>query len=176
MTPDNPAFDNVVAPGGGRIGLTRCPGACEPGAARDPLAASLDAELDAILRWGAHDVVTLVEPFELTLLGVEQLGERVRTLGLTWWHLPVTDNCAPGPEFEQGWQAAAPALHATLDAGGRVVAHCRAGMGRTGMIAARLLIERGMSADEAIASVRRARPGTIENAEQVLWVRDVGTH
>ena len=175
MNPHSPVFDNVQAPGGGRIGLTHCPGSCPPGVTLDPAVASLEAELDAVARWGAHDVVTLVEPFELTLLGVERLGERVRALGLAWWHLPVTDNCAPGPDFESGWQAAAPALHATLDADGRVVVHCRAGMGRAGMIAARLLVERGLPADEAIAAVRRARPGAIENADQTLWVRHVST-
>ena len=45
------------------------------------------------------------------------------------------------------------------------------GLGRTGMIAARILVEMGLSAELAIKSVREARPGTIETAAQEAYVR-----
>ena len=56
--------------------------------------------------------------------------------------------------------------------GGRVLLHCRAGLGRTGMIAARLLVELGTPPDAAIVSVRAARTGAIETRAQERHVRD----
>ena len=52
-----------------------------------------------------------------------------------------------------------------------MVIHYRGGLGRTGTVAARLLVEFGMGPEEAIAAVRKARPGAIENAEQEDYVR-----
>lgn len=162
------AIDNVRPPGGGRIGLTACPGiAAALGGNRR---GALDADLAAIVAWRARALVTLVEPFELTLLGVEDLSQRAIAQGLAWWHLPVIDGTAPGAAFEPRWAEAGPALHRHLDAGERIVVHCHAGMGRSGAVAARLLVERGMPPEQAIITVRRARPGAIENDEQVRWV------
>ncbi|MBL8705493.1 MAG: hypothetical protein JNM30_11640, partial [Rhodospirillales bacterium] len=45
------------------------------------------------------------------------------------------------------------------------------GLGRTGMIGARLLVELGVAPDAAIAAIRKARPGSIETAEQEEHVR-----
>jgi ADP-ribosyl-[dinitrogen reductase] hydrolase len=163
------AIDNVRAPGGGRIGLTACPGmAAAVGGGTH--GGALENDLAAIVGWRARALVTLVEPFELTLLGVGNLGERAAAQGLAWWHLPVIDGTAPGTAFEPRWAEAGPTLHRVLDADGRIVVHCHAGLGRSGAVAARLLVERGMPPEEAIITVRRARPGAIENDEQVHWV------
>jgi len=47
-----------------------------------------------------------------------------------------------------------------------VLLHCRAGYGRTGTLLACYLVYRGMSASQAIAEVRRARPGSLEVKSQ----------
>ena len=44
--------------------------------------------------------------------------------------------------------------------------HCRGGFGRSGVIAARLLVEFGYPAIEAIRKVRDVRPGSLETIEQ----------
>ena len=140
--------------------------------ARPPGACSAAVRSRAWTRtWGARALVTLVQPFELKLLGAEHIGARAAAHGLRWYHLPVVDGAAPGSTFEEAWREVGPALHALLDDDRRVVLHCRAGIGRTGTVAARLLIERGMPPGKAIVQVRRARPGAIESPEQASWVR-----
>jgi protein-tyrosine phosphatase len=55
--------------------------------------------------------------------------------------------------------------------GDNVLVHCRGGLGRSGTIAALLLIEFGLPNGLAVAQVRIARPGAIDIAEQEEYVR-----
>ena len=47
-----------------------------------------------------------------------------------------------------------------------VAVHCGAGLGRTGMVLACYFIDKGLNASNAMARVRRLRPGSIETKEQ----------
>ncbi len=167
------AVDSVAArPGHGRIGLVACPGRHDPGATGGGWARDLASDLDALRAWGAAAVTTLVGEAELALLGVAPMGRAVTARGMTWIHLPIVDMSVPDMAFEHAWRDdAGPRLHALLAAGRDIVLHCRAGRGRTGMIAARLLVEAGTPPDAAIRIVRAARPGAIETASQEAYVR-----
>ncbi|HEY2617333.1 MAG TPA: cyclin-dependent kinase inhibitor 3 family protein [Acetobacteraceae bacterium] len=135
----------------------------------------LALDLDAIRDWGAAAVVTLMEKRELTLLRVEHLGEEVRRRGMLWFHLPIVDVSTPNEAFERQWDVAGDELRTMLRSGRDVLVHCRGGLGRTGTIAARLLIELGMDTATAIRQVRAARPGAIETSGQQRYVLAVGT-
>ena len=166
------AIDSVVPrPGAGRIGLVSCPGRHDPHASGGGWARDLAADLDAIRAWGAVAVMTLVEADELALLGVAAMGREVAARGMAWIHLPIADMTVPDAAFERAWREdAGPRLHALLARRRDVVLHCRAGLGRTGTIAARLLVETGTPADAAIRAIRAARPGAIETPAQERYV------
>jgi ADP-ribosyl-[dinitrogen reductase] hydrolase len=134
----------------------------------------LALDLDAIRQWGAAAVVTLLEPNELTLLGVERLGDEVLRRHMMWFHLPIVDVSIPDEEFEQEWDIAGEELRSILRRGGDVLIHCRGGLGRAGTISARLLIELGMAPATAIKRVRKVRPGAIETRAQEEYVLDIG--
>jgi hypothetical protein len=59
----------------------------------------LATELDLIVAWKAHTVVTLIEPHEFELLGIPGLGEEIRRRGLHWLHLPTRDVSIPDGRF-----------------------------------------------------------------------------
>ncbi|HSD62107.1 MAG TPA: ADP-ribosylglycohydrolase family protein, partial [Burkholderiales bacterium] len=152
--------------GGGEVGMTLCPGKKEPGRwERD-----LEADLRAIRRWGGTALVTLIEPHEFGFLAVEALPEKARALGLEWHHLPIPDGGAPQAGFERRWLHSGAMLRARLRRGERVLVHCRGGLGRTGTVAAKLLVEAGRTPRDAINRVRAARPGAIETVEQERYV------
>jgi ADP-ribosyl-[dinitrogen reductase] hydrolase len=161
---------SVETPGGGRIGMTFCPGKQDAFAMTGAWARDLDTDLAAIRAWGASALVTLMEQHELAHLKVDHLGEAVRSVGLDWYHLPIQDVSVPSSEFETDWRTSGEALRKRLLGGQSLVVHCRGGLGRTGLISARLLIELGESPARALARVRAARPGAVETREQETYV------
>jgi len=158
-------------PASGVIGVTFCPGKQGKSVFGAPWQRNLSLDLDVIQAWGARIVVTLVEAREMRMLSVTDLGEGIRERQMTWLHLPIRDLQPPGPEFESAWPSAADALCLTLSAGGKVLVHCRGGLGRAGTVAGCLLIEMGLSPNDAVQRVRQARPGAIETAAQEQYVR-----
>jgi ADP-ribosyl-[dinitrogen reductase] hydrolase len=151
--------------------MTLCPGKRQRGAAMGDWERDLAADLARIAEWGAAAVATLMEQHELERYGVVGIGEAAEALGMEWHHLPIPDVGVPDGLFEARWFYAGHRLRAHLLAGRRVLLHCRGGLGRTGTIAARLMVELGTAPDEAVAAVRRARPGTLETAAQEAHAR-----
>jgi ADP-ribosyl-[dinitrogen reductase] hydrolase len=117
-------------------------------------------------------MVTLLEDHEFELLGVTSLPEEVEALGMDWWHLPIRDMATPDEGFEIRWRKTGQELRNLLGDGHSIALHCRGGMGRTGTIAARLLVELGSTPALAIERVRAARPGSIETRAQEKYVHD----
>ena len=154
----------------GRVGITFCPGKCQPHSLTGAWARDVDLDVAAIADWGAASVVTLVEDHELAALGVAHLGEAVRSAHMEWHHLAIRDVSVPTSAFETGWRTLGPALRDQLRAGFDVLVHCKGGLGRAGMIAARLLIECGWQQAKALAAVRAVRPGAVETAAQEAYV------
>lgn len=160
-----------AAPSSGRVGITFCPGKHDRAASTGAWARDLATDLDAIAAWGARLVLTLVEPAELSALAVPHLGREVQARGIAWRHLPIADFSVPDAAFETAWLQHGPEVRTLLRDGHDVLLHCKGGLGRAGMMAARLLVELGLPADEAVRRVRRARPGAIETPSQLALVR-----
>jgi hypothetical protein len=161
----------VTGPSQGRIGITFCPGKHDLFAHTGAWKRDLGIDLDAIAAWGARLVLTLVEPAELKELKVPQLGHEIKRRGMAWRHLPIADYSVPTSAFEEQWLTDGREIRELLRRGEDVLVHCKGGLGRAGMIAARLLVELGMEPEEAIHTVRRARKGAIETPSQLALVR-----
>ena len=133
-------------------------GARRAGALEDDGAqAALDADLAWLCEQGIGAVLSLTEtPLDAAAL------ERYELESL---HMPVDDMTAPAPEqFDSAlrfidWQRVR---------GKRVVAHCKMGQGRTGVILAAYLVRLGATPAQALARVRAVCPGAVGVAEQEL--------
>ena len=163
-------IDAVAVPRcAGLIGMTLCPGKKDPYAKFGAWDRDLRADLQVIRDWGASSIVSLMEHSEFWLLGVPDFEAKV-SAGFRWLWLPIPDGGVPDEAFERGWVDAGPELHRRLAGGERVLIHCRAGLGRTGMALACLGAMTGVS--DPIAWVRaQYHPEAVETPEQVALVR-----
>jgi atypical dual specificity phosphatase len=93
----------------------------------------------------------------------------VEDAGLLLFHVPVEDMEAPTQEQLNRCISAIDRAH---ERSMGVAVHCTAGLGRTGVILACHLVARGLKAREAIARVRRLRPGSVETPEQTEAVEE----
>jgi protein-tyrosine phosphatase len=151
----------LTAPG--RLALTLLPGRRDRGRA-------LTDDLETIVKNGVTHVLSLVPADELAHYGVPELLRAYSERGLTVHSLPIPDQKVCDLA---AMQAAVAFLEDALKAGRSAVAHCVGGLGRTGLAAACLLRGRGLSAEQALAAVRRARsPRAVENALQEQFVAE----
>lgn len=152
------------------LGMSICPGKVDPYAMSGACARDLATDIASIQQWGARVVITLMENAELSALHVKGLGRAVEKAGMTWWHFAVVDGSAFNMRHKQTtchfWDLPCAMLRLLLSIGSKVFIHCRGGLGRTGTLAARILIEEGLKPEKAISLIRKARPGAIETQEQ----------
>jgi ADP-ribosyl-[dinitrogen reductase] hydrolase len=156
----------------GQIGLTLCPGKQGDSVFGAVWARDLALDLDAVASWGTDMVLTLIEDHEFDMLAVRGLGEALKARGMEWLHFPIRDVDVPAADSAGLWRGLSRRIHDRLERGGKVLIHCRGGLGRAGTIAALLMIERGQSAARAITEVRSVRPGAVETRAQEQWLRD----
>jgi ADP-ribosylglycohydrolase len=152
----------------GTIGMTLCPGKICQG-----LSAShhrdLAADLEVIRAWGAEILVSLIEEHEYSQVGIVEMDAMIPK-GITHIKVPIKDVNVPDARWERDWVKHGPSIRAVVLRGGRVCIHCMGGLGRTGLVAARLLVEFGFSPEAAMQMVRLARPGAIETEAQEQYV------
>lgn len=149
----------------GRLGISRLPG----------LGGMLEDDLAALTGWKPDLVVSMTTVQEMSAAGAAGLGALLEASGIGWAHMPVADFAGPEEESSALWLEMSQQVHDHLDRGGAVLFHCRGGRGRSGMMALRVLIERGEDPRQALARIRTARPGAVETDEQIRWASGLQT-
>ena len=98
-------IDTITIPdASGALGLVACPGfRLGQANSNGRSAGNVRRDLQAILRWKASGVVTLMEEHELVLMGVHELPELIEKHGLWWRYLPIQDMYVPDDRFEHSW-------------------------------------------------------------------------
>jgi protein-tyrosine phosphatase len=113
-------------------------------------------------------LVSLVTEEELAIIGIDALVEEAAERGIETVRFAIVDQSVPEAPAEL-----VKVVERILAAAGRgenVAIHCWAGLGRTGLVAASCLVAQGFAPEEAIATVRKHRPRTIENEDQAEYV------
>lgn len=148
-----------VTAGNGWLGVAPLPGR----------SGDLEADVNAILAWGAATVVTMTESSEMQESASAGLGALLQARDIVWCHFPVRDFGGLQKQQAEDWTEVSGMLLTTLNNGGKVLVHCRGGLGRSGMIVLRLLCELGESPEAALRRLRAVRPGAVETHEQMAW-------
>lgn len=132
---------------------------------------------DEIRDWhaaGVRSVVSLLTPEETADLGLMREPEICEANRVAFHRLPIVDRAIPPSDGRT--QKAIDGIREELERGISVNIHCRQGIGRSALIAAALLIEKGVLPDEAIERIAKARGVPVpETREQRAWIDQFAT-
>jgi len=155
----HPIFTLTIENSPAKIMLTPCPGTKN---------VDLINSLQQIKASGAVALLTFMTQGELDKNHLSDLGEVTKAQGLLWFDLPIVDDEAPGKPFLEAWKSAGPIVHDLIEQDKSIAVHCKGGSGRTGLVSAQILVERGESLAPLMARIQTVRP----NAFMHLCHRD----
>jgi protein-tyrosine phosphatase len=129
----------------------------------------LEDEVIGLRNAGLDIIVSLLEEDEARQLGLENERAVSESNGLQFLSFPIPDRGVPSST-----EAAAKLvldLTSALTAGRNVAVHCRQGVGRSGLLAAAVLMTAGTGARQAVEAVTQARGiGIPETTGQMQWL------
>jgi protein-tyrosine phosphatase len=132
----------------------------------------LEDEARGWRRAGLDVVVSLLEKEEAAQLELVHEGPAAESQDVHFISFPIPDRGVP-----VSTQAALSLLRniaESLEEGKNVAVHCRQGIGRSGLIAAGVLMTSGIGVEKAIEIVSAARGQTIpETPAQVQWIHQL---
>ena len=127
---------------------------------------------DEIADWkraGIDAVLSLLTAEEERDLDLRDEADEVQSQGLAFSSFPIADRQIPKSEAKLA--ETLERIAGALASGKNVVVHCRQGIGRTGLIAACLLVKSGMTPGAAVDAVSAARGIPVpETPEQRDWI------
>jgi protein-tyrosine phosphatase len=125
--------------------------------------------MSAWKRAGIDSVLSLLTADEEQDLDLKREGKSARAEGMTFSSLPIPDRQVPTSDSEVS--ATLDQLDRDLSAGRNVILHCRQGVGRAGLMAACLLVSKGLSPGAAVDAITAARGISVpETTEQREWI------
>ena len=129
----------------------------------------LEDEMAYWRRSGVDTVVSLLEAHEERDLGLLSERDVATSSGMTFRSLPLQDRGVP--ESDASLRQQIELLEPELRAGRNVLLHCRQGIGRTGLVAACLLLAAGWDAENALKTLCDARGIPVpETSAQREWI------
>lgn len=128
--------------------------------------------VDEVISWreaGVDVVVSLLTAPENVELGLTEEGQVIKNEGLDFVGFPIADYSVP--KSEESVIRLVRQLNELLSAGKCIGIHCRQSVGRSGLIAACLLVLTGESPAQALEHVKNGRGKPVpDTAEQREWV------
>ena len=136
-------------------------------------------------KWSANIWVNTMEITNMFSVGIhpEELERAIRRKipNICYIQFPIIDGGVPDFDSSMYWRdVLSQELQMHLRNGKKILIHCRGGLGWTGTIATRLLVDLvgsdgidgtcGISAEDAISIVTKCRNGAIKNSIQENWI------
>jgi protein-tyrosine phosphatase len=129
----------------------------------------LEDEISGWRRSGVDIVVSLLEHHEVRDLGLDDEQLLCQRAGIEFISFPIQDRGVPTSRHEAVHLVTDLAIRAKTGSG--VAIHCRAGIGRSGLIAGCVLFRLGIKQPDIFPILSRARGTTIpDTTAQAEWV------
>jgi len=129
----------------------------------------IEDEFSGIVKWGIDRIVSLLESHEAFEVGLGEEKEITEKYGMEYVHYPIPDRGLPNSVKD--YLAFTKRLYHEAAGGLNTVVHCRAGIGRTGIVAAGVLLHCGFEPQQAIEHISKLRGVAVpDTEEQINWV------
>ncbi|WP_428243341.1 protein-tyrosine phosphatase family protein [Gynuella sp.] len=129
----------------------------------------IEDEFTAIARFGIHKIVSLLEEQEAIDVGLSRERELAEKNGMEFISFPIPDRGLPHSVAR--FTAFTKRLYHEMAGGVNTVIHCRAGIGRTGIVAAGVLLQCGFEPLGAFEYISQKRGVSVpDTQEQIDWV------
>ncbi len=114
-------------------------------------------------------LVSLLQPSEIEQFSLTSEAAQCRAQGIEFINFPIRDHSVP--QFFLPFNQLIENLSLALNQDKTIAIHCYAGIGRTGITAASLLIKNGAQVDLALMDLSKARGLRVpETLEQITWL------
>lgn len=152
----------------GRLGLTFAPGKWHPSPAGD-WKRDIHKDLSRLKEyWQTDLLVSLIEKHEFQSLRIPALLDLVTHYGMETLWFPIRDQSIPASMDD--FADVVTKVSCALQKGKTVIIHCMGGLGRSGLVAACVIVSANITPEEAIATIRKVRAGAIQTPEQERYV------
>jgi protein-tyrosine phosphatase len=126
-------------------------------------------EFGGLSELGIRNVISLLELGEAVELGLAEESSYCANASIAFYSFPISDRGIPASP--EALSALACETYHRCAGGGSTLIHCRAGIGRSGLIAAAVLLHCGFDVDDAFARISLARGVPVpDTAEQRQWL------
>jgi protein-tyrosine phosphatase len=132
----------------------------------------INLDVATIKSWGADAIISLLEDFDYEELQVPELPAVYQREFKIWHNLPIQDKNAPDQDWLKNWLSVREQIRTQLNNGEKIMIHCEGGFGRTGTVAAMILMDFGYSVTDAIIECRKARELSVETSVQERFLMD----
>ena len=132
----------------------------------------LEDEIRSLQFRGVNYLVCLLENSEIYDLNLEQEEPLCAEKGIDFIHFPIED--VNIPPSRSSFLALTDRLSSYLDQGKKIVIHCRMGIGRSSVLAAAVLIKKGVPPDQVFDIISQSRTLSVpDTEEQREWLLEV---
>jgi protein-tyrosine phosphatase len=129
----------------------------------------IEDEFVGIANEGINSIVSLLEFHESYELGLQNEKQLAEKNGMEFLSFPLQDRGLPNSVNK--FKIFTKDLYHQIAGGKNIVIHCRAGIGRTGVVAAGVLLHCGFEPHEAFKHISEKRGVQVpDTEEQVNWI------
>ena len=163
-------FDKDTA---GHIGMTFCPGKVQPWSMTGGWDRDIDLDIRELKKANVGHVISLITKDEMQELGVKNLGKKLQSNRIDWYHAPTPDEEVPNHMWFISSLSIIKQVMPNLYTGKRVVVHCKGGISRAGIFTCIVVwLISGFDMISVISMVREKRDHRGINKSQEQYLLD----